>query len=159
MIFAPIEFNQAFPSAWSKCQWVLMRWVMGSALRSASALVIWGRDTLMPASISTLPSGPVSTATLPPDPSSTLMLLRSLWATMGEAAALSLMRLTMPRASAKASRGESQPPVAASPAEPRQQRQKPRRDIAEEWAFVILLSVVVLCSNFYLSRITSSTTP
>ena len=44
----------------------------------ASALVICGRETPMPASTSTLPSGPVSTATLPPEPSSTLILLRSL---------------------------------------------------------------------------------
>ena len=38
----------------------------------------------MPASMSTLPSGPVSTAILPPEPSSTLTLLRSLWVTIGE---------------------------------------------------------------------------
>ena len=65
-------------------------------------LVICGRETPMPASISTLPSGPVSTAMVPPEPSSTLMLLRSLCVTIGEVAALSLIRLTMPRASAKA---------------------------------------------------------
>src|ERR1700733_12634282 len=65
-------------------------------------LVICTRDALMSASISTLPSGPVSTATLPPDPSSTLMSSRSLWVTIGETAALSLMRLTSPRASATA---------------------------------------------------------
>ena len=131
MIFAPIEFSQALPSVWSKCQCVLIRCVMGSAPRSASALVICGRDTPMPASISTLPSGPVRTATLPPDPSSTLILLRSLWVTIGETAALSLMRLTRPRASANAARGVSHAPVAAKAAPPTQQRQKPRRDIAE----------------------------
>jgi hypothetical protein len=43
-------------------------------------------------------------------------------------AALSLIRLTMPRASANASRGVSQP-FAARAAPPMQQRQKPRRDI------------------------------
>src|SRR4051794_6517520 len=77
----------------------------------------------------TLRSGPVSTATFPPEPSSTLMLFRSLWVVIGEAAALSLIRLTRPRASANASRGVSQPPVAAKVAPARQQKQKPRRDI------------------------------
>jgi len=48
----------------------------------------------------TLPSEPVRTAILPPDPSHTLMLLRSLYVVMGEVAALSLIRLTSPRASA-----------------------------------------------------------
>ena len=67
----------------------------------------------MPASTSTLPSGPVRTAMFPPEPSSTLILLRSLWVTIGETAALSLMRLTRPRASANAARGVSHPPVAA----------------------------------------------
>ena len=55
------------------------------------------------------------------------MLLRSLCVTIGEVAALSLIRLTRPRASAKAWRGVSQPLVAANAA-PRQHRQKPRRD-------------------------------
>src|ERR1700694_1870134 len=82
----------------------------------------------MPASINTLPSGPVRTAMLPPEPSRTLTLFRSLWVTMGEAAALSLIRLTRPRASAKASRGVGQPLVAANAAPPMQQRQNPRRD-------------------------------
>ncbi|MGT2440663.1 hypothetical protein ACU4GH_38245 [Bradyrhizobium betae] len=54
----------------------------------------------MPASISSLPSGPVRTAMLPPEPSSTLILPRSLYVVMGDVAALSLIRLTMPRASA-----------------------------------------------------------
>ena len=67
------------------------------------------RDTPMPASISTLPSGPVRTAMFPPEPSSALMLPRSLCVTMGETAALSLIKLTRPRASAKTSRGVSQP--------------------------------------------------
>src|SRR6201999_1761328 len=107
---------------------VLIRCVTGSLPRSASALVICGRDTPMPASISTLPSEPVRTATLPPEPSNTLILFLSLWVTIGDTAALSLIRLTRPRASANASRGVSQPPAAAS-APPAQQRQKPRRDI------------------------------
>ena len=55
------------------------------------------------------------------------MLLRSLCVAMGDIAALSLMRLTMPRASAKASRGVSHPAVAAKAAPPAQQRQKRRR--------------------------------
>jgi hypothetical protein len=59
-----------------------------------------GRETRIPASIRTLPSGPVSTAMLPPEPSSTVMLFRSLCVTIGDTAALSLIRLTMPRASA-----------------------------------------------------------
>ena len=46
-----------------------------------------GRDTPMPASTSTLPSGPVSTAMLPPEPSSTLMLFRSLWVVIADVAA------------------------------------------------------------------------
>src|SRR6478735_8203030 len=82
----------------------------------------------MPASINTLPSGPVSTAMLPPEPSSALMLPRSLCVTIGEVAALSLIRLTMPRASAKAWRGVSHPPAVAVAAPPMQHRQKPRRD-------------------------------
>jgi hypothetical protein len=48
----------------------------------------------------------------PPEPSSTLMSFRSLCVTMGDTAALSLIRLTSPRASANASRGVSHPPVA-----------------------------------------------
>ena len=67
---------------------------------ASRALVICVCDTLIPASTSTLPSGPVSTATFPPEPSSTLMLLRNLCTVIGEAAALSLIRLTRPRASA-----------------------------------------------------------
>jgi hypothetical protein len=73
--------------------------------------------------MSTLPSGPVSTAMFPPEPSSTLTLFRNLWVTMGDAAALSLIRLTMPRASAKTSRGVSQPFVAAYVAPAMQHRQ------------------------------------
>ena len=108
MIFAPAAFSQVLPSVWSKCQWVLIRWVMVRAPRVGERLGDLARDTPMPASTSTLPSGPVSTAMFPPEPSSTLMLLRSLWVTIGETAALSLIRLTMPRASANASRGVSQ---------------------------------------------------
>src|SRR5271156_5603610 len=80
----------------------------------------------MPASTITLPSEPVRTAILPPDPSRTLILFRSLCVMIGEVAALSLIRLTRPRASAKAWRGVSQPPSAA--ALPAQHRQKCRRD-------------------------------
>ena len=29
MIFAPTEFSHALPSVWSKCQCVLIRWVIG----------------------------------------------------------------------------------------------------------------------------------
>ena len=43
-----------------------------------------GRETPMPASTSSLPSGPVRTAMFPPEPSSTLTLSRSLWVTIGE---------------------------------------------------------------------------
>ena len=75
----------------------------------------------------------------PPEPSSTLMLLRSLCTTIGEVAALSLIRLTRPRASAKAWRGLS-PRVAAKPPEARQQRQKARLDRPEACvAFISLL--------------------
>ena len=95
----------------------------------------------MPASTSTLPSGPVRTATFPPEPSSTVILLRSLWVTIGETAALSLMRLTRPRASANAARGVSHPPVAVKAAPPTQHRQNPRRDMMEECFAVIVLSM------------------
>src|SRR3974390_1740130 len=82
----------------------------------------------MPASISTLPSGPVSTAILPPEPSNALTLLRSLWVVIGDIEALSLIRLTRPRASANASRGVSHPAPAVEATAPKQHRQKPRRD-------------------------------
>ena len=72
----------------------------------------------------------------PPEPSSTLMLLRSLCTTIGEVAALSLIRLTRPRASAKAWRGVS-PLVAAKPLEAMQQRQKARLDRPEGCVLVI----------------------
>ena len=84
-------------------------------------------DTAMPASTSTLPSGPVSTATLPPDPSSTLTLLRSECTLISAVAAASRIMSTIPRALAKTWRGESHPP-AANAAVQRQQKQKPRRD-------------------------------
>src|SRR5271165_6351303 len=93
--------------------------------------------------MSTLPSGPVRTPTFPPDPSRTLMLFRSLCVTIGETAALSLMRVTRPRASANASRGVSQPPVAANVVEATQQRQKPRLDMTEECIAVIVPSIVL----------------
>src|SRR3984957_20024778 len=102
----------------------------------------------MPASTSTLPSGPVSTATFPPEPSSTLILLRSLWVTIAETAALSLMRLTRPRASANAARGVSHAPVAVKAAPPTQQRQNPRRDMMEECFAVIVLSMLLLGGGF-----------
>jgi hypothetical protein len=121
--------SQVLPLVWSKCQCVLTRWVIGSAPRSVSDLIICGRETAMPASISTLPSGPDSTATVPPDPSNTVILLRSLCVTIGDTAALSLMRLTMPRASANTSRGVSHPPAAALAPAPMQQRQTRRREI------------------------------
>jgi hypothetical protein len=82
----------------------------------------------MPASIRTLPSGPVSTATLPPEPSSALTLPRSLWTLIGASAAEARMASTMLRDWAKTSLGLSQPPVAAKVVEARQQRQNPRRD-------------------------------
>ena len=72
----------------------------------------------------------------PPEPSSALMLLRNLCTTIGEVAALSLIRLTRPRASAKAWRGVSAP-VAAKPEEARQQRQKARLDKPEGCVLVI----------------------
>jgi hypothetical protein len=51
-----------------------------------------------------------------------------LYEVTGEDAALSLMRVTNPRASAKACRGLSQPPVDANAAPVMQQRQKWRRE-------------------------------
>jgi len=58
-----------------------------------------------------------------------LTLSRSLWTLMGALAALSRIRSTMLRASAKAYRGESQPPVAATVVAATQHRQNPRRDM------------------------------
>src|SRR6516165_8661234 len=101
------------PSVWSKCQWVLIRCVTGSPPRPDRVLASCGRDTPIPPSISTFPSGPVRTAILPPEPSSTLTFPRNLYAVTGEDAALSLISVTSPRASAKAWRGVSQPLVAA----------------------------------------------
>src|SRR5262245_63046965 len=74
------------------CQWVLIRCVTGSGPRLERALVSCGRDTAIPPSTSTFPSGPVRTAILPPEPSSTLTFPRNLYTVTGEAAALSLMR-------------------------------------------------------------------
>src|SRR6516165_4384776 len=116
------------PSVWSKCQWVLIKCVTGSPPRPDRVLVSCGRDTPIPASMSTFPSGPVRTAILPPEPSSTLTFPRNLYAVTGEEAALSLIRVTSPRASAKAWRGVSQPSVVAKPALVIQQRQKWRRE-------------------------------
>src|SRR6516165_11644661 len=87
----------------------------------------WAR-CVIPASMKTLPSDPVSTAMFPPDPSKMLTSRRSLCTLIGALAASSRIESTMLRASAKASRGVSQPPVAANVAEPRQHRQKPRRE-------------------------------
>src|SRR5262249_11410493 len=97
---------------------------MGSLPSSERALVSCGRDTLIPASTRNFPSGPLRTAILPPEPSSTVRFPRNLYAVTGEDAALSLIRVTNPRASAKAWRGVSQPPVAAKAAPVVQQRQK-----------------------------------
>ena len=101
---------------------------MGSEPRLETVLVSCGRDTLIPASTSTFPSGPVRTAILPPEPSSTLTFPRSLYEVIGEDAALSLMSVTSPRASAKACRALSQPPVDTNAAPVMQQRQKCRRE-------------------------------
>src|SRR3984957_13795098 len=136
MIFAPTELSHVFPSVWSKCQCVLISVVIGSGPSSASAFINCGRDTPIPASTITLPSGPLRMAIFPPEPSSTLMVLRSLCTTIGEVAALSLIRLTRPRASAKAWRGLS-PLVAPKPVEVRQQRQNARLDRPEERVAVI----------------------
>src|SRR6516165_12832771 len=116
------------PSVWSKCQWVLIKCVTGSPPRPDRVLVSWGRDTPIPPSMSTFPSGPVRTAILPPEPSSTLTLPRNLYTVTGEDAALFLIRVTSPRASAKAWWGLSQLPVAAKAAPVMQQRQKLRRE-------------------------------
>ena len=39
---APAECIHSLPSVWSKCQWVLMRTWIGSALMAARASVSWG---------------------------------------------------------------------------------------------------------------------
>jgi hypothetical protein len=53
---------------------------------------------------------------------------------MGEAAALSLIMLTRPRASAKTSLGASQPFAAENAAPVKQQKQKCRRESTCDWA-------------------------
>ncbi len=102
--------------------------LVGSGPRLDRVLVSCGRDTLIPPSTSTFPSEPVRTAILPPEPSSTLTFARSLYEVTGEDAALSLIRVTSPRGSAKACRGLSQPLVAGNAAPVMQQRQKWRRE-------------------------------
>src|SRR5262245_16485908 len=129
---APSACSHSFPSAWSKCQWVLISCLIGSLLRPARASTIRGRETVMPASTRSLPSGPVRTATLPPEPSSTLTLPRNLWTLIGALAASDRIRPTASRASAKTRLGLSQTPVAAKAAEPMQQAQNCRRD-REGW--------------------------
>src|SRR5215475_12873979 len=106
-----------------------MRWVTGSRLNPLAASRMRGRDAVIPASMKTLPSAPVMTAILPPDPSRMLTLSLSLWTLIGALAASSRIRSTMLRASAKACRGESQPPVAATVVAATQHRQNPRRDM------------------------------
>src|SRR5215831_6237371 len=78
MMAAPSAFIHVLPSAWSKCQWVLIRCLIGSRLRLLAALRIRERDAVIPASMKTLPSDPVSTAMFPPDPSKMLTSRRSL---------------------------------------------------------------------------------
>jgi hypothetical protein len=78
MIAAPSAFSHVLPSAWSKCQWVSIRCLIGSRLRPLAASRIRGRDAVIPASMKTLPSLPVRTAMLPPEPSKMLTLPRSL---------------------------------------------------------------------------------
>src|SRR5262249_7563684 len=128
MTAAPSAFSHVLPSAWSKCQWVLMRCLIASRLRLLAASSSRGRDAVIPASMKTLPSAPVSTAMFPPDPSKMLTSRRSLCTLIGALAASSRIESTMLRASAKASRGVSQRPVAVKLAEPRQHRQNARRE-------------------------------
>src|SRR5262245_37267205 len=67
---------------------------------------------------------------------------------MGDLAALSRIRSTMLRASAKTWLGVSQPPVAANVAGPRQHRQKPRRESKCRRAKVMVSSLHhVGCTN------------
>src|SRR6516164_6564251 len=112
-----------------ECQCVLIRCLTGSRLRPLAASRMRGRDTVIPASMNTLPSAPVSTAMLPPGPSRMLTLPRTLWTLMGALAASSRIRSTTLRASAKACRGESHSPVAATVVAAMQHRQNPRRDM------------------------------
>jgi hypothetical protein len=63
---APAECSHSLPSVWSKCQCVLIRCFMGSALIDASASAIFGRAPAKPASMSSLPSRPERTAIFPP---------------------------------------------------------------------------------------------
>src|SRR6516165_7790585 len=101
----------------------------------------WAR-CVIPASMKTLPSDPVSTAMFPPDPSKMLTSRRSLCTLIGALAASSRIESTMLRASAKTWLGVSQPPVAANVAEPRQHRQKPRRERKCRCAGVIISSYI-----------------
>src|SRR5215469_1508445 len=69
---APSAFSHSLPSVWSKCQCVLIRCLIGSRLRLLAASKIRERETVIPASMNTLPSAPVKTAILPPEPSRAL---------------------------------------------------------------------------------------
>src|SRR5262249_40082495 len=128
MMAAPSAFSHVLPSAWSKCQWVLIRCLIGSRLRLLAASRIRGRDAVIPASMKTLPSAPVSTAMFPPDPSRTLTSRRSLCTLIEALVASSRIKSTMLLALAKTSRGLKQRPPAAKAAERRQHRQKLRRE-------------------------------
>ena len=125
---APSSFSHWLPSVWSKCQWVLIRCLIGSRLRLLTASRMRGRVTVMPASMNSLPSPPVRTAILPPEPSRMLTLPRRLWTVTGVFAAESRIRSTMLRASANACEGLSHPPLEAKPAATAQHMQKPRRE-------------------------------
>src|SRR5262245_21483555 len=142
---APSPCSHSLPSVWSKCQWVLIKCVTGSELRLARACAIRGREAVIPASTSSLPSLRVSTAILPPEPLSTLTLPRSLWTLIGAVAASARIKSTIVRASAKTWLGDSQFPVAANVAEPRQQRQKLRRESERCRAKV---TVFLLCGHW-----------
>jgi hypothetical protein len=63
--------------------------------------------------------------------------------TIGETAALSLIRLTMPRASAKASLGVSHPFVAAYVVPAIQQRQNCRRESTWRWGKLMASPFIV----------------
>ena len=78
MIAAPSALSHPLPSAWSKCQWVLIRCLIGPPPRPLTISNICERETVMPASTNTLPSAPGSTAMLPPEPWRMLSLPRSL---------------------------------------------------------------------------------
>ncbi|KUJ34498.1 hypothetical protein ADL25_40875 [Streptomyces sp. NRRL F-5122] len=90
MISAPRSWTQLFPPVWSKCQWVLTRYLMWEAPSFCRARSGFRRETAMPASTMKAPSLLGSTPMIPPDPWSRYTPPRSGVTVMGPRAAAAL---------------------------------------------------------------------